>query len=257
MVRLTDVFRRLRASGAMAFIPYLTAGYPSLSVSMEMYRKFAEWGADIIEIGVPFSDPIADGPVIQRATHTALQQGVTLRDILAALRDTSIPAAKVLMSYLNPLLAYGRERLLADLRAVDVVGLIIPDLPVEEADVWWRSAREHDIDLVFLVAPTSTETRIRKIAARATGFLYCVSVTGTTGERDRLPAGLVRFLDRVRGFTDCPLAVGFGIRDPEQVKHLRGHADGVVVGSRIIRAIHEGEDVASLIRAFHWACRGE
>jgi tryptophan synthase alpha chain len=222
---------------------------------MECLCTIAESGADIIEIGYPFSDPIADGPTIQYAAHNALAHGVTLPDLLAALRNVSIEQPIVLMSYLNPLLAFGMNRLFDALEQAHVSGLIVPDLPVDEANEWTRRAASAKVNMIGLVAPTSTDKRIRLISERCSGFLYCISLTGTTGVRTSLPTDLNGFLGNVRSLTHLPTAVGFGIASPEHVRALQGKTDGVVVGSRIIESIRRGENISRLIQSLKEATR--
>jgi tryptophan synthase alpha chain len=245
MIRRT--FDRLRERDEMALVPYLVAGYPTLDESLSQLQRIAASGADLVELGVPFSDPIADGPTIQQAAVRALQGGARLSRILQGIDRLRLPVPVILMSYLNPLLAHGRDEVLADMEAVGVSGLIVPDLPLEEATPWRESARRHGIDLVLLIAPTTSDERAREIAARSDGFVYYVSVTGTTGARESLSPQLLPSLSRLRERIDTPLAVGFGISEPEQVRSLRGRADGAVVGSRIVEAIRQGEDVADLV----------
>ncbi len=252
---IRDRLERLRERGEMALMPYFSAGFASLEDSMRHIETAAQNGADLIEVGVPFSDPVADGPTIQAASQTALAGGCRLPRILDALGQIRVEAPLILMSYLNPLLAYGRERLLADMARARVVGLIVPDLPLEESAGWADATRAAGISLVLLVAPTTTEDRIRRIAERSDGFVYYVSVTGTTGSRRELPRDLFRSLDAVRAVTDMPVAVGFGISTADQVRRLRGRADGVVVGSRLVEAIRRGEDLSLLIRQLKAATR--
>ena len=256
-MNIRETFLHLRQKGEMALIPYLTAGYPTLVDSMAHVRLMAEHGADIIEIGVPFSDPIADGPTIQYSSQVALRQGVTVHDILSALHRIDVPLPIVLMSYLNPLLAYGRERLLGDMREAGVCGLIVPDLPLEEAQEWVEGSKANGISLVGMVAPTSTDERIEAIARHCDAFIYCVSVTGITGVRRDLHPGLEQLLTKVKSITDTPVAVGFGISNPEQIRALRGKADGVVVGSRLIEAVRNGESLADLIENLKDATRSK
>lgn len=252
---LTELFAGLRSREEMAFIPYQAAGYPTLDESLANARALAELGADAVEFGVPFSDPIADGPTIQYASQVALAGGVTLPVVLDRLAAAPLPAPVVLMSYLNPLLACARESLLARMRAAGVRGLIVPDLPIEEADPWLGPARAQGIELIFLVAPTSTDERIRAIAQRARGFIYAVGLVGTTGARERLYEGLPRLLERVRAVTDIPVVVGFGISSPQHVRSLRGRADGVIVASRLIDAIRSGDDWRGLAAELKGATR--
>ncbi len=246
---IRETFEKLRSRDELAFIPYQTAGFPTLDESLRNLQLLAEHGADLLEIGIPFSDPIADGPTIQYSSHVALDNGVRLKDVLTALGQLELPCPLVMMSYLNPLMAHGRERLFADMRAAGISGLIVPDLSLEEADEWLAAARACDISIVFLLAPTSTDERIRRIAELTDGFIYAVSLTGTTGARRALPAGLPNFLNRIRAVTDKPIVVGFGISAPEHVRALRGQADGVVVASRIIDAIRRGDEWTGLVES--------
>lgn len=257
---ISSVFEELRARGEMALIPYLTAGFPTMDGFVENLRIAADNGANVIEIGIPFCDPIADGPTIQRSSQVALAGGARLPaifDALAAVRakEMKLPPL-VFMSYLNPPLALGVEKLFGKMRDLNVSGLIPADLPVEESDEWLAAARRHGIDLIFLAAPTSTDERLRGIAERSSGFVYAVSRAGTTGARGELDIALPKFLARIRAATKTPIAVGFGISTPEHMRSLRGHADGAVVGSRLVDAIDRGEDVAALVRSLKEATRG-
>jgi tryptophan synthase alpha subunit len=252
---LRETFETLRSRDELAFMPYQTAGFPTLEESLENLRLLAEHGADLLELGIPFSDPIADGPTIQYSSHMALENGTRLKNVLAALRQVELPCPLVMMSYLNPLMAYDRAKLFADLRAARIRGLIVPDLALEEAGEWLAVAREHGTSIVFLLAPTSTEERIRRTAALTDEFIYAVSVTGTTGARDALYAGLPEFLKRIKAVTDKPIVVGFGISTPEHVRALRGHADGVVVASRIIDAVRRGDEWIGLVESLKAATR--
>lgn len=255
-----QTFEGLRLGGEAALIPYLTAGYPTLPAFVDTLHLVAESGADIIEIGIPFCDPIADGPIIQHASQVALAGGARLPAILDALgqahRERPARQPLVLMSYLNPLLAFGRDRFLKAMIRCGASGLIVVDLPVEESDEWRGAAQAHAVDLVFLAAPTSTPDRLRTIAARSSGFVYAVSRTGTTGVRGELDPSLPAFLHALRAECALPIAVGFGISTPDHVRALRGLADGVVVGSRMIQAIRDHEDVAGLVRSLKEATRG-
>ena len=255
MNTIHTTFEDLRERNELALIPYMTAGFPTLDASIETLAQIAENGADLLEIGIPFSDPVADGPTIQHSSQVALDNGTRLSNILDALRTVRFAQPLVAMSYLNPLLAYSPGKLFAKMKEAGVSGLIVPDLPPEESDDWLGAARDAAIALVFLVAPTSSQERVRRIAERSDAFLYYVSVTGTTGIRQGLPADLSESLRAVRVVTDKPLVVGFGISESNQIRSLRCHADGVVVGSRIVEAVRRGEPVAELITRLKEATR--
>jgi tryptophan synthase alpha chain len=253
--RIAKKFSELKEKNEIALIVYITAGYPSLTQSMEIVEELDQRGADIIEIGVPFSDPVADGPIIQYSSQIALDNGVTLKNIIKSLKTINVNKPLVIMSYLNPVLTYGKEAFLKDLKSARISGFIIPDLPVEEANSWRNMSEMYSIDNIFLVAPTSPLERIKKVAEASRGFIYCVSVTGTTGVRNRLSEELAAFLDQVRQLTDKPLAVGFGISKTAHIKSLRDTADGIIIGSRIIDAIKKGEDIGGMIKEFKVATR--
>ena len=233
------IFAALRREGRAAFMPYLPVGYPDLPTSIDLLEILAQAGADLIEVGAPFSDPLADGPTIQAATQRALELGVTPADCMDAvrtLRARGVRSALILMGYVNPILAYGVERYVADAAAAGADGFIVPDLPPDEAEEMERACARHGLAMIFLVAPTSTDQRLRIAAAHSQGFLYLVSVTGITGARAELPPHLAEFAARVRQFTNLPLAVGFGIGTPEQAAAVARIADGVVVGSALVKA---------------------
>ena len=265
-MNLSETFRRLKAQPSpgggegrheMAFIPYVTAGFPTLAASMELVRQLSDHGADVIEVGVPFSDPVADGPVIQHSSDQALKAGVTLTRIFEALGDLRVPQPLVLMSYLNPLLAYGRQRLFESMQAVGMAGLIVPDLPLEEAGPWTEVGESHDVDLILMITPTTSVARMAAIARQSRGFIYVVSLTGTTGVRRTLGAGVSKLLAGIRQVTDTPVVVGFGISQPDQIRHLQGQADGVVVGSRIVEGVRQGEDIGALVKELKHATRSQ
>ena len=250
------VFSGLRGRRRAALIPYFMAGYPS----REAFRSclLGAEGADLIEIGIPFSDPIADGPVIRAASAAALKAGAGLASVLrelSLLKPGRLPAPVLLMSYLNPVLAYGLERLASDAESAGVAGFLIPDLELASAAPLLRTLQKRDLAFVPLAAPTTTDERLRHMASAATGFLYLVSVTGTTGVRNGVPVGLRRYVSRARGAArasgrpDLPLAVGFGIGAPATAAAVARIADGVVVGSALASALREGTEKAASGRA--------
>ncbi len=235
-----------------ALIAYLTVGYPSIEATLEVVPALVQNGCDMIELGIPFSDPLADGTTIQRASHHALEQGVTLRlclEIAHKLRQR-VDAPLVFMSYYNPLLHYGLEAFCADSKAAGVDGLIVPDLPPEEGVELEGLTQGHELDLIYLVAPTTTEKRLHLVAARSRGFIYVVSLRGVTGVREALPADLEDFITRVRDITSKPLCVGFGIATPELARRVAALADGVIVGSRIIDIVEKSAQPAAAAGAF-------
>ncbi len=255
--RIRDAFRRARAEHRAAVMPYLTLGYPTPRHSLSFVEAAIEGGADLLELGIPFSDPLADGPTVQRATHVALQQGMTVRrclEIAAELRGRAITTPFLLMGYYNPILAYGEEAFCTACCEIGVDGLIVPDLPPGEADGLQQACHDRGLAQVHLLAPTSPPERVRLVTARSRGFVYLVSVTGVTGARDRLPADLSSFVERVRAETDKPLAVGFGIAGPEQAARVAAVADGVIVGSALLRQA-AGPGGADRVRAFVAALR--
>jgi tryptophan synthase alpha chain len=228
---------RAKAEGRPALVPFVTAGYPNLAMTERLLPALVEGGADVIEIGIPFSDPIADGVTVQRTSQVALANGTTLEDAIAVVsraRANGITTPIVFMGYFNPFYHYGIERLAKAAAAAGVDGFIIPDLPTEESDDVLAALRANGRDLIFLVAPTSTEDRIREVAKRASGFVYCVSLTGVTGARASLADDLPTYIERVRRHTDLPLVVGFGISKPEHVQEVGQFADGVVIASALI-----------------------
>lgn len=241
MSRIGARFARRRAEGRSAFVAFLTAGDPSLERTLRAAAELEAAGADVLELGVPFSDPLADGPVIQRASERALARGVTLAGVLecvrAIRRGSELPL--LLFSYFNPLLQYGLERLARDASAAGVDGVLVTDLPPEEAGEWIAAARGRDLDTVFLASPTSPAERLERVAAASRGFVYAVSRTGVTGERSSLSGEARPLVERLRALTDVPVALGFGLSTPEQVKDAAAVADGVVVGSALVRFLEE------------------
>jgi tryptophan synthase alpha chain len=246
----------LRAEDGVALIPYLMAGYPSLEGSAQLGRRYAEAGAAAIEVGVPFSDPLADGPVIQRVGQMALEGGTGVRQALEVASAVAAAGAPVvLMTYVNPVLAYDPQRFAADAVDAGVSAVIVPDLPIEEAEPMASWLREAGLGVVFLVAPTSPDERVARIVQSCSGFVYCVTLRGVTGVRAELAPGLTELLARVRQATDLPVAAGFGISRPEHVRQLQGHADAVVVASALLDRLLHGQDPIELLEAMVAACR--
>ncbi|NPV53279.1 MAG: tryptophan synthase subunit alpha [Firmicutes bacterium] len=263
--RLQRRFRELRAQNKKGLIIYICAGDPDIHTTFNLVKEISRAGADVIELGIPFSDPLADGPVIQAASTRALASGTNVGKILSlvdSLRyEEDLPEIPlVLMTYLNPIYRYGLAEFVRDAAAAGVDGLIVPDLPAGEEEstalINAMAGLRPSVDLIPLVAPTSTEERIRAAAAIAQGFIYCVSLTGVTGTRDSLSAELEGFIGRVRSLTDKPLAVGFGISRPEHARRVARYADAVIIGSAVVKAIHEatmsmgtGPDALASVRA--------
>lgn len=249
MTRIEAAFDKLKREGRRGFIPYITAGDPSLDLTHQIILQLERSGADVIELGVPFSDPMADGPVIQRASERALVSHVSVSDCLEVVRrvrrESEVPI--VLFSYLNPLLSIGLDRLGKDLRDSGVDGVLATDLVPEEAREFQTAIEAAGINLIFLVAPTSTDERIRLIAEASSGFVYAVSRTGVTGVRQSLSEAAASLANRVRQFTDLPVAVGFGVSTPEHVAEVWQHADAAVVGSRIVSEIEGNANDPALV----------
>ena len=259
--RLADTFARTRAEKRPALINYVVPGHPTPEETPALLDAMIAGGADMMEIGVPFSDPLADGTTVQRVSFEALKHGTTLAKCIDFVRDArsrhpDVPF--VFMSYLNPVLAYGIERFAADAGAAGADGIILVDLPPEEAEPAKTALNAHSLDLIFLVAPTSSDERLQIVAEHAGGFIYCVSVTGVTGAREDLAPGLADFVARVRRCTPVPLAVGFGISRREHIESLTGVADGVVVASAILNLIdaREPEKRVGAVREFVEALTG-
>jgi len=249
--RITSAFA---GANHTALIPYITVGYPSVETTLKVVPLLANSGCDIIELGIPFSDPLADGATIQRASYEALRQGVT-SDVCFEVaqelrRQVKIPL--VFMTYYNPVLKFGLEQFCSKCAGVGVDGLIIPDLPPEEGEELEQSTRSHGLDLIYLLSPASTEERIKLVTSRSSGFIYLVSLTGVTGARDNLPEELESFVAKVREKTEKPVCVGFGVSTPEQARRIAKIADGVIVGSRIIQLLDEDKsfkNVCSFIKS--------
>lgn len=239
--RIAAAFERALQRQNAAFMPYFTLGYPDRETSLKVIEAIAPH-SDLLELGVPFSDPLADGPTVQHSTQQALAQGTTTADCLEMvreLRERGVTVPLLLMGYYNPILAYGEARYVQDAADAGADGFIVPDLPLEEAGPLLELTGEVGMALIQMLAPTSTAQRVARITAQAKGFLYLVSVTGVTGARSELAAGLARFVNSVRAQTTTPLAVGFGIGTPQQAAEVATMADGIIVGSALINAARQ------------------
>jgi tryptophan synthase alpha chain len=257
--RIQQAFESSSQEGRAALMPYFTLGYPSPHESMDIVEAIARAGADLIELGIPFSDPLADGPTIQSSTQAALAQGVNVAaclEMVSELRSRRVRTPFLLMGYVNPLMAYGFEAFVSDAVEAGADGFIVPDLPPEEAAALEALCRGQGRALVYFLAPTSTPERIQMVAQRSTGFIYLVSVTGVTGARGRLPDGLGSFVRRVRSASAMPLAVGFGIATPDQARQVGDLADGVIVGSALIDSVRQSPDGEAAASAFVAGLRG-
>ncbi|PJF35300.1 MAG: tryptophan synthase subunit alpha [Candidatus Thermofonsia Clade 1 bacterium] len=259
LVAITQTFERAKSEGRATFMPFFTVGYPDRPTSLDVLQALVEAGADALEIGMPFSDPLADGPTIQHASQVALENGTRISHCIQAvrtLRERGVSVPLVMMGYLNPLLAYGLERFVSDAAEAGASGFIVPDLPPEEAEEFKALCAAHGLGFTPLIAPNSTPKRIAEVAEAARGFLYLVSVTGVTGARDTLPPDLTEYIARVRRTTALPLAVGFGISQPSQARQIAAHADGVIVASALIRLMEqEGlQAVYGLAKRLRAAC---
>ena len=239
ILRIREAFRRARAEGRAAFIAYLTAGYPSLTATRSLVESLAASGVDLIELGLPFSDPLADGPTIQQASAEALRRGATRRKIFETVRQIrrrcDVPL--IAMGYVNPIFHAGPVRFCREAVAAGFDGVIVPDLPPEEAGDLIRAARPVRLATIFLAAPTSPPARLAMIARCSTGFIYCVSLTGVTGARRQVPREVTHQIRALRHLTTLPLAVGFGVSRPEHVRWVSSVADGVIVGSAVVQAV--------------------
>jgi tryptophan synthase alpha chain len=257
MNRLTRKLLSLRGENKKALSMFITAGYPSPDATIGIVLELERSGADIIELGIPFSDPLADGPTIQKSSDIAIKNGTTLRSVLSMVErirnESDIPL--VLMGYVNPLLAYGLERFMEDAAARGADGVIVPDIPIEEAEAYRNAALTHNLSPVFLAAPTSTDGRLKKIDELSEGFVYCVSITGVTGRSNGLPAYVEEYLRRCKKhIVKNPMLVGFGISTADDARKLAPHADGVIVGSALIQCIMNNpedrylEPIAAFVR---------
>lgn len=260
ITKIETAFETAKREGRAALMPYFSLGYPTPQTSLEIVRAIAKSGADLIELGLPFSDPLADGPTIQRSTQIALEQGATVQkclEMVVELRSSGVEIPIILMGYFNPIFNYGVEKFTSAAAQAGADGFIIPDLPIHEAGEMEAACQTHNLALVAMLAPTSTETRMREACQHASGFIYLVSLTGVTGGRKALPPDLADFVNRVRQFTKVPLAVGFGISTPDQAATVGQIADGVIVGSAIIQAGADGdtENVKNFVRALKHAIK--
>lgn len=247
LARLQSAFARARAEERAALIGYLPAGFPDLAGSIAAVRVIAEGGADIVEVGIPYSDPLIDGPVIQHAAETALAAGFRVSDtfeVVAAVAEAG--AVAVVMSYWNPILRYGLDAFAADLAAAGGAGVITPDLIPDEAEAWLRACEEHGIAPIFLVAPSSTDARLRSTTRATRGFVYAASTMGVTGARGAVPPSASALVRRTREVTDLPIGVGLGVSDADQAAEVAAFADAVIVGSALVRAVGDDPSLAAL-----------
>ena len=250
MSRIRETFASLKRGGRGGFIPFITAGDPDIATTELLLIELAAAGADIIELGVPFSDPVADGEVIQRASERALRNGVTLRDALACAARVKqrIDVPIVLFSYFNPLLKFGEQKLAKEAKQAGVDGVLVTDLIPEEAQSWTETLVQFDLDPIFLVAPTTSDERLARIAQQASGFIYAVSRAGVTGARDEMSRDAKALVKRVRSVSALPVAVGFGISTAEQVREVWRFADAAVIGSAIVSQIQKLADSRDLVK---------
>lgn len=252
MGRIDEAFNELRRAGKKGFIPFITAGDPDLAATAEMLLQLSQAGATVIELGVPFSDPMADGPVIQRSSERALRHGVGLGDLLAMVASVRAQSETpiILFSYFNPLLQFGLKRLAEEAKAAGVDGVLVTDLSPEEAGEFENELRANDLDMIFLIAPTSTDERLKLVAEHARGFIYAVSRAGVTGVRTSVSVEAEKLVNRMRSFSALPIAVGFGISTAEQVKDVQRYADAVVVGSAIVAEIERLQGATPDLKKF-------
>jgi tryptophan synthase alpha chain len=240
--RLQPMFDSCRAEGRAALVGYLPAGYPTVAGSVGTLKAMVEAGCDLLEVGVPYSDPVMDGPTIQAAADTALRAGVRLRDVIDVVEQVTAAGGRaVVMTYYNPVRRYGVDAFARDLASAGGLGIITPDLVPDEAAAWIAASQDHDLDRIFLLAPSSTEERVASTAAASSGFLYAASTMGVTGARDAVSSAAPALVARVRTHSDIPVGVGLGVRSRAQAAEVAGFADAVIVGSAIVTAAAEGE----------------
>src|SRR5438128_785376 len=249
MSRIADTFANLKRANRRGFIPFITAGDPNLHTTRQLIVELARAGATLIELGVPFSDPMADGPVIQRASERALRHGFGLAEVLQVVSDarkqTEVPI--ILFSYFNPLLQFGIAKLVNEAEKAGIDGILVTDLTPEEGSEFASTLRAHQLDMIFLVAPTSTDERLKMVAERASGFIYAVSRAGVTGAREEMSAEAETLVKRVRRFSDLPVAVGFGISKTEHVADVWRYADAAVVGSAMVAELGQAQSPAEAV----------
>ena len=249
---IKDTFQGLTDSGSTGIIPFITVGFPDVNTTLDLVPALAQAGADIIELGVPFSDPLADGATVQKASFHALEQGVTMKtclEVCSRLRSQGTEVPLVFMGYYNQFLAFGLKRFAAEAQRSGLNGVIVPDLPPEEAGPLGDECRSHGIDLIPLLAPTSKDSGIASACSLAGGFIYCVSLTGVTGSRDRVSEGAEELVRRVRNHTDLPVAVGFGLSQAEHIRAVGRFADAAIVGSALVNVIDSAPPGEAVRRA--------
>jgi len=256
--RIEEAFIQLQQAGKKGFIPFITAGDPDLDATVDLLVELSAAGATVIELGVPFSDPMADGPVIQRASERALRNDFGVQEVLdaAARAREKIATPFVLFSYFNPLLQFGLKRLAIAAKSAGIDGVLVTDLTPEEAGAFAEELRANDLDMIFLVAPTSTDVRLKLVAERSTGFIYAVSRAGTTGTRSMVSAEAEKLVNRLRQFSRLPIAVGFGISSASQVEAVQRYADAAVVGSAIVAEIERLAGDSEMVRRVGRFTRG-
>lgn len=253
MFRIQTKFNELAKRKEKALITYIMAGDPSLEDTETLIKELEKAGSDLIELGIPFSDPLADGPTIQKAANRALANNISLRDVISMVKKIrmgcSVPI--VLMSYYNPIFKYGEKKFVTDAVKAGIDGIIIPDLPPEEASNLISCSREKGLDTIFLLAPTSDDDRIRTICRNSTGFIYYVSLTGVTGAREGVSKGIGGMVKKIKAYSEIPVAVGFGVSRPDQAREISSHADGVIVGSAIVKIIEENIGKKAMHKKVH------
>jgi len=250
MTELSEQFLRLKQSHEKALIPFFTCGFPSVGVFKDLIKVAADSGADAIEIGIPFSDPLADGPTIQYSSSLALENGINVKkslDMISSLRE-QISLPLIILTYANPVCQYGLKEFIREAKPAGVSGLILADLVIEEASQIEKMCRSHELDLIYLAAPTTNGNRLKAIVQRSEGFIYLVSVTGVTGARREFPRSLAAKINEIKRFTDKPVCVGFGISHPAQAKKIARLADGIIVGSALVDLIRKSKNQAQMLR---------